>query len=90
MCKFETFYFLFFVINSTLCHLFESPHPGDSNGMPQRIGSVNCVIYSNCLIKATLIGCHNLVKKISQILVRFSFLSEPLLSFANNIGGLIV
>ena len=65
--------FLFFVINSTLCHLFESPHRGDSNGMPQRIGSVNCVIYSNRLIKAILMGCHNVVKKISQILVRFSF-----------------
>ena len=37
--KFVTFFY--FLINYTLCHLLESPHRGDSNGMPQCIVSWN-------------------------------------------------
>ena len=59
-CKYVTV-FLNFLSNYILCHLLESPHWGDSNGMPQYIVSWN-------------------VYKISQILIGFSFLSEPGLS----------
>ena len=33
--------FLNFLLNYTLCHLLESPHGGDSDGMPQCIISWN-------------------------------------------------
>ena len=38
LCKFVTF-FQNFPLNYPLCHLLESPHGGDSNGMPQYIVS---------------------------------------------------
>ena len=38
-------FFLNFLLNYTLCHLLESPHGGDSNGMPQCIVSWNDIKY---------------------------------------------
>ena len=34
-------HFFYFLLNYTLLHLLESPHRGDSNGMPQCIVSWN-------------------------------------------------
>ena len=39
------YHFLDFLFNYTLCHLLESPHGGDSNGMPQCINSWNGIKY---------------------------------------------